>query len=283
MTDDLQPWEPAEFKGTDLLPLEQEKRQFGPADLPVIEEHDLEHSDIKLPVLTVLQGTSKVVQAGDVEGAQPGKLYFSGTGKIIQPPARVLVIGRFRGNAMFVRNPDKNPEYQGLEDCISRDGVTGTKYGPCEVCERCTKWREGPDGSDLPPLGTKTQQFVVRTSDGIGMFRIALSNKWATNAVKDFMTRRTTTERNWFSHPTVIGTEMHENKDGEPYQTPTLRWQEDEIVPNDVQYACADWYRRVCEALEQGTLSEDEAGEAKNVSAPPPKQAAPSQDSDIPF
>lgn len=289
MTDEIQipSWKPTPLKsGSDLLPTSTTARKIGPTNIPLLEEDDLEPTDIRLPQLSVLQGVSKVVQDGEIDGAKPGRLYFSANARIIEPPARLLVVHRFRGNAMFVRN---TPEYAGLEDCISRDGVTGTKYGSCEVCKRCTEWREDAEGhKTLRPLGAKTQQLVVWLDDGIGILRIPLSNGHALRNMQDFQTRKTTTKRNWFAHPTLLFVDKHTNKDGAPFMVPRLRWDETQIVPDDLQHACYEWYRRVTEALEQGTLSEDDSTpESRDPEASQPSQASQARteegDEDIPF
>lgn len=278
MSDELQVWQPSPFEGEDLLPVQSVQHAVGPADIEVIQEEDLEAEDIRLPKLEVLQGTSEVVQSGNVDGAQPGKLYFSGNGTVIKPPARFIVIHRFRGNAMFARTED--PAFEGLETCISRDGKTGTKYGPCELCKKCTEWR-----GDEPPLGSKTQQFVVWMDSGIGILRVALSNKHATKAMRDVMTRKTTTQRNWFAHPMVATVEKHTNKDDKPFQVIGLKWDESQVVPDDIQRACFEWYGRIVEALKAGTLTDDE--EDTGTPKPPTQDAgastaAPGGD-DIPF
>lgn len=284
MSSEIQVWKPNPFDGTDQLPV-QAQQQIGPADIPLIEEHDVEASDIKLPVLAVLQGQSKPVQQG-VEGAQPGKLYYSGNGEVYQPPLRMIVVYRFRGNAMFV---DKTkPEYEGLEDCISRDGVSGMRYGDCESCKKCTQWREDANGvENQPPLGSKTQQFVVWLQDGIAILRVALSNKHAVENTKAFMTRRTTTKRNWFAHPTLLSVSQHSNPEDQTYSVARMRWDEKQVVPDNLQHECMEWYRRVTEALEQGTLSEDDINEERTpkpqqASASPPPPTGDSA-SDIPF
>lgn len=283
MADEIQVWQPTPFEGTDLLPVQAEERSIGPADVPVVQEHDVEASDIRLPQVVLLQGTSKIVQNAEIDGAQPGKLYFTGNGELLKPPVRFIVIHRYRGNAMFVRGDD--PAYHGLEDCISRDGVTGTKYGDCESCKRCTEWRTDEHGvENQPPLGSKTQQFVVWLKEGIGILRIALSNKHAEKNTKDFMTRRATTGRNWFAHPTVARVEGHTNKNDEPYKVLNMRWDESQVVPDDLQRAAFQWYRRVVEALEQGTLTEDEVEPGGHEASAPGSPPPPQQDhSDIPF
>ena len=140
MTDELQVWQPSQFDGSDLLPTAAQPQEAGivPSDVPVVDDA-IDAEDIRLPTLQVLQGTSKPVQDA-VEGAQPGKLFFSGSNEVIQPPARVLVVHRFRGNAMFVRNDcpptdtcelfnnDYNPGiYTGVRFYIT-EGVLGARY-----------------------------------------------------------------------------------------------------------------------------------------------------------
>lgn len=274
---ELQAWEPKPFDGEDLLPVAQTQQHVGPADVPIVEDHDMEPEDMLLPQLSVLQGTTKIVAQGTVEGATVGKLYFSGSDRVITPPARLIVIHHFRGNAMFTRDPKKNPEYEGLEDCISRNGVKGTKYGFCETCKKCTEWRG--EQSDLPPLGTKTQQFVVWLDDGVGILRLSMSNKHVIKSTKTFLTRRATTGRNWFAHPTVFTVGKHTNQRDEPFAAAVLRWDETETVPDDVQRACYAWVQRIRQALELGTLSEDESGSA---SATPSSDAGTASDAPLP-
>lgn len=278
MSNELVKWEPGAFNaGTDLLPV-QGVQQVGPADIEVIEEEDLEPEDMILPQMKVLQGTTKEV-GDEIEGAVPGKLFFTGASQVIVPPARVVVVHRFRGNAMFVRA--KKPEYEGLEDCISRDGVTGLKYGDCSSCGRCTEWRDGPDGpASLPPLGSKTQQFVLWINGGLCILRVALSNKWATRYTRQFMTRRQTSGRNWFAHPTILEIAKETNEEGQTYFVPRMHWQESEIVPDDVQHACMKWYRAVTQALEHGTLGEEDP---QPGTAEPDSATSEGKSTDIPF
>lgn len=269
---ELQKWEPSEFDGSDLLPVIDDGKTYNA--VPVIEEDDVEAEDMVLPVLKVLHGTSDEIM-GQLEGAVPGKLFFSGNQSVIEPPARIIVVHRFRGNALFPQK--KNPAHEGLEACISRDGVTGSKYGACETCKKCTEW--GPDNE--PPAGSKTQQFVVLTSHGLCMFRVQLSNKFVTKATREFMTRRTTTGRNWFCHPSIL-TVQTVSSDENTWFSPKLCWQESEIVPPAVQKECHEWYEKITDALEHGRLSEDEETESGT-----PDQAAgdaaPDASPDIPF
>lgn len=279
MTDEITVWEPEPFeKGTDLLPVAA-LQTYGPADVAVEDDEDLEPDDIVLPTLTVLQGTSEPIKQ-QVEGAVAGKLFLSATQETLEPPIRMLVIHRFRGNALFVRKT--NVAHEGLETCISRDGVTGQRYGDCEACGKCTDWREtpGPDGK-TKPLGTKTQQFVVWTSSGICMLRVQLSNKFVGRTIRTFMTKKQTSNRNYFAHPTVLQVEMGSD-DENSWFVPRLFWQEKISVPHDLQRACAKWKDKIKEALELGKLSdtEDEAP-TQEGDTPPPAQAE--GHTDIPF
>jgi hypothetical protein len=273
MTDEITIWEPAPFeKGTDLLPLEA-MQQFGPTDVEVEEDTDLEPDDIVLPTLTILQGTSEPVKQ-QVEGATPGKLFLSATQEVLEPPLRVLVVHRFRGNALFVRK--SNPEHEGLETCISRDGVTGHRYGDCESCGKCTEWRD-----DAKPLGTKTQQFVVWTNGGICMLRVQLSNKFVGRNIRTFMTKKQTSNRNYFAHPTVLQVETGSD-DENTWFVPRLFWQERVRVPDEMQRACATWRARIKEALELGKLSDTE-DEAPTQEAPASRATTTEGHGDIPF
>ncbi len=279
-SDELTVWTPDPFeKGTDLLPVES-LQSFGPDDVEVDTDLDLEPDDIVLPTLTVLQGTSEPVKQ-QIEGAVPGKLFLSATQEVLEAPARVLVIHRFRGNALFARKT--NPAHEGLETCISRDGVTGTKYGDCETCGKCTDWREKP-GKDrkTKPLGTKTQQFVVWTSRGICMLRVQMSNKFVGRTIRTFMTKKQTSNRNYFAHPTVLQVETGSD-DENTWFVPRLYWQEKIRVPDEMQRACALWRTRIKEALELGKLSdtEDEAPTQEGGTTSSPD--ATEGHSDIPF
>lgn len=283
MADEITVWEPDPFeKGTDLLPLAS-MQSFGPADVEVEADEDLEAEDIVLPVLMILQGTSDAVKQ-QIEGALPGKLWATATQELIEPPARVIVIHRWRGNAFFARK--SNAEHEGLETCISRDGVTGTRYGSCESCGKCTEWRKDASGEErLKPLGTKTQQFVLWTSQGISLLRVQMSNKFVTRNIRTYMTKKQTTNRNYFAHPTVLQVETVSD-DENTWFVPKLFWQEKLGVPDDLQRACGSWRTKIKEALELGKLSdteEDEHESSEDVGVDTPSQARAEGHSDIPF
>lgn len=286
MTEQVSVWQPTPFEGSDCLPIMAAKH-FGPSEVPIVAEEDIEPEDIRLPQLILVQGTTRGAAREHPE-SKGGTFYFSASNRIIKPPIRMLVIHRFRGNAMWAREGEK--EYAGLENCMSRDGVTGSRYGDCVACGRCTEWRANPEGGqDLPPLGSKTQQFVIWTADGVGIFRVALSNKFIVQTIRNVMTRRATTGRNWWTHPMVLTVTDERNAKGDPFYVPHLRWDETQVVPDALQVECYKWYERVREALEQGKLTDDESeqhgGAARAREAAPTATAdedAPTI-SDIPF
>ena len=270
MTDELKPWEPEAFDGTDLLPIQ--RGDFGPSDIPVEKDDDVEADDIVLPTVAILQGTSGPVK-DRFPGAAVGLLFLSGSQEVVDPPMRAIVIHRFRGNALFARAA--NPAHAGLETCISRDGVTGSKYGDCAACGKCTEW--GDDGSK--PRGTKTQQFVLWTDRGICILRVQLSGVKVARNISTFITKQHTSGRNWFAHPTVIQVQT-DSKGDNSWPIPNLYWQEGERVPDDIQRECASWRTKIKEALEQGTLGDTEDAAPQETSE---RAAPPSDAGDTPF
>lgn len=284
MPDEIQVWTPTPFNGSDLLPIKTGNK-IGPSDVPLIIENDMEQEDIRLPSIKLLQGTSDEVQKALIDGATPGRYVFTGSQTVVKPPVRFLVIARIRGNAMFVRPRD--PDYADLETCISRDGIHGSRYGMCEPCGRCTEWRPDANGElKKQPLGSKTQQFVVWSSEGLAMLRVSMSNKFSTRNMRDLMTRRQTTGRNWWVHPMLLFADNEQNKDGDPFFVPRMRWDEKEVVPDTVQKQCFEWYGRVVEALKAGSLSDDEdqhPSQAKQPRRNPIDDSGPEGDDSIPF
>lgn len=248
MTDEIVKWEPSKFEGSDLLPVAREAELPSTDVLPVVGEENVQQEDLILPSIKLLQGMSKEVTEGDTEGAQPGKFFNTGTGEVIKGPLRVLVVHHGRSNALFPKEDD--PRYQGLEKCVSRDGVCGEVYGDCDSCG---KNKFGDDGKK--PLCTASHNFIVMTADGPA--RIRFSSRGYRPA-QTFITQKVMQRKNFFAHPLVIN--VVRRQDALPGgQTATsyyldCKWDRSEQVPLETQQAAMKLYEEIRRAHGEGRL-----------------------------
>lgn len=254
MSEELEVWKPREFHGSDLLPIHV-KPIDAPDDIPIMVEDDVGDSDdLILPSLQLLQGQSQAVLDNE-EGAQPGKFYHTGTREVFTPPVRLIVFYHYKNNVFFPRSDDK--DHEGLEFCLSVDGVTGTRYGACEECRKCLDWREGPGGENLKPLGAVNHNFAAMTDRGIVVLRFG---RTSFKAGKRFYSawKLATPRRNWFHHPAVLTVERETNADGKPFFKMDIAWEVRETVPPAIQRSGHELYQQIHSAFELGKFSTHE-------------------------
>jgi hypothetical protein len=197
VTDELAVWKPDPFKGSDLLPAIQPTTVGG---VPLVGRDAAADDDEmpKIPMLKLIQGTSPELGEG-IDGLAPGKFFLTSTREVIEPPIRTLIIAHHRSNAMYPREGDSR--YAGLEQCISRDGVVGDKYGSCDKCGRHrwpkTKWGERAD----PPLCAGAHNFIVLTDRGPAKIRFRRKSYPAGN---NFYQTWRSSPKNLWHHPVEI-------------------------------------------------------------------------------
>jgi hypothetical protein len=241
-------WEPTKFDGSDLLPIEQESQLPSTDVLPVVGDENVNPEDMVLPSIKLLQGMSKEVAEGTVEGAQPGKFFNTGTGEVIVGPLRVLVVHHSRSNAMFPKEGD--PRYADLEKCISRDGIEGDTYGDCDECGRN---KFGKD--QKKPLCSASHNFIVMTNDGPA--RIRFSSRGYSSA-KTFLTQKITQRKNFFAHPLMISVVRRQDDlpGGQKVTSYYLeaRWDRSEPVPIETQTKALALYEEIKKAHGDGRL-----------------------------
>lgn len=246
MTEDknrIEVWQPQDFKGSDLLPV----NSIG-GDDHLVGRENVEQADLILPTLELLQGQSDAVTQG-VEGAQPGKFYLPTIQEVFDSPIRVMLVGHLRG-AFMPEADDKSTEL-----CMSHDGIVGTKYGDCESCVY-SQW--GEDGS--PPPCAKSHKFIAMTDFGPAILRFA---KTSYKAARRFLTAWTCSRNNLWDFPVVVGTSMEQatiKGKKVTYYTMDLKWDRKETVPSAGRTAAMEFFEQVSSAHESGKLKTSEAG-----------------------
>lgn len=250
-------WLPKPFPtGTDLLPL----NLGGPVD--TIGQENIKAEDIVLPTLQLLQGMSEPCTRGE-DGAKPGVFWHNGARVPLPGPLRLLVVAHSRGRALMPQV--NNKRYEGLEMCVSRDQIEGSKYGDCAACSH-KEW--GPNKEK--PLCIESHNFVVMTKYGPAMFRVPLSNKSNRTTARNFITAwRFSGEQLW-SHPLVIASQQETKVLGPGqkdavYYSLDLKWPRTEDVPPAVQSAARDLHLQFSRANEAGRLSADDETEGGPV------------------
>lgn len=248
-------WKPRDFAGNDLIPYEETGVQEVP-DIPLVGDEHIDDADMVLPALALLHGTSKAVTDG-IEDAAPGLFMHTGTEQVLpEGPMRILIAHYHKGNALF---PKPDPRYEGIETCISPDGIEGSVYGACEECRKCY-WKN--DGSkEEPPLGGEVHHFVCMTSLGPAMLRMTKSSF---KAGSKFLTAKKMSGKNFFAHPVVVRV-VQEPKTlptGKVtmYYTMQMAWQTTERVPADLQRAAYELYKSVKAKHETGNLKSQDDG-----------------------
>lgn len=269
-------WQPKPFAGSDLLPLDLAGRG------DTTGQENIKVEDIVLPTLQLLQGMSDPVTRGE-DGAKPGVFWHNGASVVLPGPLRVLAVAHTRGRALLPKA--NSARFQGLEMCVSRDMIEGSKYGNCDSC-RHKEWGQNRE----TPLCTESHGFVVMTKYGPALLRIALSNKQNRTTARNLLTSWSFSRKTLWSHPLQIASRQ-ESKDMGPGQKPAifytldLKWLQGEDVPPAVQVAARAIHDQVSRANEAGKLgADDELDEAPKQDRAPAGDAPPPPDfGDIPF
>ncbi len=245
-------WSPAEFNGSDLLPLNlmHPRNNRG--------RENIKAGDLVVPVLKLLNGMSDEVTEQSVPGAVPGQFLHSGAQEVFAAPIRVIVVAHTRSRAMFTDN--KNPRYAGLEKCISRDSVTGDRYGSCDACPH-TRWGEG---TREPPLCSESHNFTVLTSYGPAIIRMA---RRSTKSAEQFLTQWNWSPKDLWEHPVMFSTKAHQDVvDGSGKKATNysleMKWLQQETVPPAAQEFAESFYEQISAAHEHGKFKgDDEQGD----------------------
>jgi len=84
-------------------------------------------SDLKIPVLKIVQGTSKMEESD----AHLGQFHNSITGEF-KVGIEVVILSSKHSRALFRRMEEADAD---KPECLSRDCITGTTHGSCSRCE----------------------------------------------------------------------------------------------------------------------------------------------------
>lgn len=109
---------------------------------------DFTSADLKIPILKIVHGVSKMERAEK----HVGEWWNSITGEFADS-LDVVILRASHPRALFLEDSDK-PE------CISRDGINGSAYGPCATCD-CN--------ADLHPELWEKGTVVKRCNKGYGL------------------------------------------------------------------------------------------------------------------
>ena len=255
-TDAVAVWQPREFAGNDLLPIEDATALAEIEGIPELIGRDhVDPDDLVLPALALLQSMSDAVQ-NDVDEAKPGVFMHTGTEEVLpEGNVRVIIVHHHKGNALF---PKEDPRYKDLETCISDDQIEGTVYGTCDDCRKCLDW---DNENNLPPLGAQTHHFVALTSLGPVMMRFSRSSYKAANR---FISSWVTSRKNLWAHPVVVrileGSKTLASGKSTKFYHMQMSWQTTEKVPAELQRTAYQLYKEVSQKHETGNLKSNEDG-----------------------
>lgn len=248
---EVQVWKPDQFNGTDLLPV---AAGGTPADHTGREL--IEAGDLIFPSLKLLQGSSEEVKQG-VEGARAGLFWLSGVEEPFKPPLRVLPCAYTKSRSLFPK--EDRAEHAGLEECISKDGITGSHYGECANCP----YQEWDNENGRPPICSESHNFTVLTPFGPAVMRFS---RTSTKAARKLLTAWSMSDRVLFAHPLAISTTVRTDKvNGKDSTTHVMetKWLQRETVPPHVQEAARAIYEQVKAAHARGKFgTTDEHHEA---------------------
>lgn len=235
-----QVWTPAPFEGSDLLPVALAIPQDRTG-----REH-VSGEDMVLPGLSVLQGMSDAVMQGNIEDARPGRFFHSGAQEVFEPPLRVLICAHTKSRSLFPK--EDRVEHAGLEECVSRDAVQGSRYGDCDACPH-RLW--GPKNES--PACSESHNFTVLTSFGPAVIRFTRTSY---KAAKNFLTTWTMSPKPLWAHPAIVTVKQQQRrlKSGKDatFYSMEIRWSQREDVPPVAQAAARTIYEQVQAAHESG-------------------------------
>lgn len=239
-------WKPSEFNGSDLLPV-----GIGSGPVDVTGREHIEAEDLILPSLKLLQGSSEEVKQG-IEGARAGLFWLSGAEEAFKPPLRVLACAHTKSRSLFPK-PDR-PEHEGLEECLSRDGVTGNRYGDCDSCP----YKEWDEVNKRPPACSESHNFTVLTPMGPAVLRFS---RTSIKSARKLLTAWSMSSKPLWAHPLLIGTSIRTDKvQGRDSTTHVMetKWAQREDVPPHVQQFARGVYEQVKQAHERGKFATHE-------------------------
>ncbi len=254
---ELVEWEAREFDGTDLLPsaaVEQaDLLPAGPEDVPIVGDESVTEEDISPPSLVLLQKSSPAIDE-EVPGAVPGKFLHTATNDVFDAPLRTVII-HYSKSARLKVDPTK-PEFAGKEDCFSRDGISGDKYGLCEECGLCSKFGENGER----PLGARSHVFIALLPQGPTFIRFRrTSYKHGNNFITAWKTGFK--QKNLWAHPVILFTKKETGTapDGSPTSWFELKmaWDQKERTPDVWQRKAYELWQQFDQASSQGRLRVD--------------------------
>ncbi len=241
---ELAVWKPTEFVGSDMLPV-----ALGTKKIDTTGRENIAVEDLIFPTLKLLQGSSDEVKKG-IEGARAGTFWLTGAEEPIKPPVRLLACAHTKSRTLFPK-ADK-PEHQGLEECRSKDAITGTRYGDCAVCP----YKEWDNVNNRPPACSESNNFTVLTPFGAAILRFSRTSY---KAGKKLISAWKMSSDPLFAHPLILTTATRTDKvNGQDSLTHLVetKWVQRETVPPHVQEAARAVYEQVTAAHEAGTAPE---------------------------
>jgi hypothetical protein len=193
----------------------------------------------------MLQGSSDEVKKG-VEGARAGLFWLTGAEEPFKPPLRVLPVAHTKSRTLFPK--ENRPEHAGLEECRSKDAVTGTRYGSCAECP----YKDWDNEHDRPPACSESNNFTVLTPFGPAVLRFQRTNY---KAGKKLISAWGMSPDPLFAHPLVLWASSRTDKvNGQDSITHLVevKWVQRETVPPQVQEAARALAMQVAAAHEAG-------------------------------
>lgn len=237
---DIQVWTPSKFDGSDLLPVAAASRE-----IDTIGRQNVEKEDLILPTLKILQGSSEEVKQG-VDGARAGLFWLTGFEEAFEPPIRVLAVAHTKSRTLFPKAG--RPEHAGLEECRSRDGKMGDRYGECDLCPH----KEWDNENRRPPACSESHNFTVLTPFGPAIMRF---QRTSIKAARKLLSSWTFGGEPLWAHPLVISTSVRTDKvDGRDSTTHVMetKWAMRESVPPAAQALARQLYEQITQAHASG-------------------------------
>lgn len=234
-------WAPTKFEGADLLPVEA-----GSKPMDMIGREAIEHEDLILPSLKLLQGSSEEVKQG-VDGARAGIFWLSGLEEGFKPPMRVLACAYTKSRGLFPK--EDRAEHAGLEECRSKDNKTGSHYGDCATCPHA-QWTG--EKNEIPPACSESHNFTVLTPFGPAIMRF---QRTSVKAARKLLTAWSLSPNPLYAHPLIISTSVRTDKvNGRDSTTHVMetKWDRRETVPPHVQEFAKQIYEQVHRAHKEG-------------------------------
>jgi len=233
-------------------------------------------SDLKIPVIKIVQGTSKMEDSD----AHLGQFWNSVTGEF-KAALNVVILSSKHTRALFRRMDEADAD---KPECVSRDGITGTVHGPCNRCVYNAQinpslWGTDPEtGQAFKRCNQGYSLMLLLVDDGLPAMFTAL--KTNVNPIKIVNTilvgRKLPLWGATFTFTTVRKIDG-QKKWFELVAKPT-RWHSKEEIAE---------YRELANSLKSShyEVVDEEAAASSVESAPPDDEEPPldSYDKDVPF